>query len=45
MIVSRVSAFSSLDFIAKLAKIDTFIDRVRGIIGMVTTKISSVVDL
>jgi hypothetical protein len=34
----------ALDFIAKLAKIDTFIDKVRGIIGKVTTKISSVVD-
>jgi hypothetical protein len=41
---ARVSAFSSLDFIAKLAKIDTFIDRVRGIIGRVTTKINSVLD-
>jgi Domain of unknown function (DUF4157) len=34
----------ALDFIAKLAKIDTFISRVRDIIGRVTTKISSVVD-
>jgi hypothetical protein len=34
----------ALDFVAKLAKIDTFIDKVRGIIGKVTTKISSVVD-
>jgi DNA/RNA non-specific endonuclease len=34
----------ALDFIAKLAKIDTFISRVRDIIGKVTTKISSVVD-
>jgi hypothetical protein len=34
----------ALDFIAKLAKIDTFISRVRDIIGRVTKKISSVVD-
>jgi Domain of unknown function (DUF4157) len=34
----------ALNFVAKLTKIDTFIDRVRGIIGKVTTKISSVVN-
>ncbi len=34
----------ALDFVAKLAKIDTFIARVRGIIGKVTTKVSSVAD-
>jgi hypothetical protein len=44
MTPARVTNFSSLDFIAKLAKIDTFISRVRDIIGRVTTKISSVVD-
>jgi Domain of unknown function (DUF4157) len=34
----------TLDFIAKLTKLDSFIARVKGIIGKVTTKISSVVD-
>ncbi len=34
----------ALDFVAKLAKVDTFIARVRGIIERVTTKVSSVAD-
>ncbi len=34
----------ALDFVARLVKIDSFIARVRNIIGKVTTKISSVAD-